>query len=100
VQITLRTGVKLEARLVGPDGRPVEEMVMGWCADISASQFDNPASPDGFTEGLFRLEGADPEQTYRVFFIQTKRRLGAVVELKYDPKGPVEVRLQPTATAN
>jgi hypothetical protein len=29
VQITLRKGVKLEARLVGPEGRPVEEMVMG-----------------------------------------------------------------------
>jgi hypothetical protein len=55
--------------------------------------------PVAFFEGLFRLEGADAERTYRVFFIQTKRRLGAVVELKYDPKGPAEVRLQPAATA-
>jgi hypothetical protein len=60
---------------------------------------DNGASPVPFIEGVFRLEGADPEQTYRVFFIQAKRRLGAVVELKYDAKGPVEVRLQPAATA-
>jgi hypothetical protein len=74
-------------------------MVMGWCAEIMASQLDNWASPVPFTEGLFRLEGADPERTYRGFFLESKRRLGAVVELKYDPKGPVVVRLQPAATA-
>jgi hypothetical protein len=99
VQIVLRRGVRLEARLVGPDGQPVREMVMAWCAEIMATQLENWTSPDAFTEGLFRLEGADPQRTYRGFFLESKRRLGAVVELKYNPKGPVEVRLQPTATA-
>ena len=46
VQITLRKGVRLEARLVGPDGRPVEEMVLGWCDEIMASQLDNSAARD------------------------------------------------------
>ena len=50
-------------------------------------------------EGRFRLDGADPERTYRVFFLEAKRRLGAVADLKYDPKGPAVVPLQPTATA-
>jgi protocatechuate 3,4-dioxygenase beta subunit len=101
VQITLRKGVKLEARLVGPDGRPFEEMVLGWCDEIMANQLDNSRSPEIFAavEGLFRFDGADPEQTYRAFFLESKRRLGAVVELKYDPKGPGVVRLQPAATA-
>jgi RNA polymerase sigma factor (sigma-70 family) len=101
VKITLRKGVRLEAGLVGPDGRPFEEMVLGWCDEIMASQLDDSGSPEisAAVEGLFRLEGADPEQTYRAFFIEPKRRLGAVVELKYDPKGPVVVSLQPTATA-
>ncbi len=101
VEITLRKGVRLEARLIASDGRPVEEMVLGWCDDIMASQLDNSGSPEisAAVDGLFRLEGADPEQTYRAFFIESKRRLGAVVELKYDPKGPVVVSLQPTATA-
>jgi hypothetical protein len=99
VQIKLRKGVTLEARIVGPDGRPVEDLVMAWCPELSASQLDNWASPVPFFEGLFRLEGADPDQTYRVFFIQTKRALGAVVKLKYDPKRQVELRLQPAATA-
>ena len=50
-------------------------------------------------EGRFRLDGADPERTYRVFFLEAKRRLGAVADLKFDPKGPAVVQLQPTATA-
>ncbi len=79
VQITVRKGVRLEARIVGPDGRPVEDLVMAWCPEVSARLIDNWASPVPFSEGLFRLDGADPEQTYRVFFIQAKRRLGAVV---------------------
>ena len=50
-------------------------------------------------KGVFRLPGADPAKTYRVFFIQHDRQLGAVVDLKpdSDSKQPVEVKLQPTA---
>ena len=58
-----------------------------------------PAQLSAAVDGLFRLEGADPERTYRVFFLEPKRRLGAVVELKFDPNGPVVVQMQPTATA-
>jgi RNA polymerase sigma factor (sigma-70 family) len=101
VQIALRRGVNLEARLVGPDGLPVKEMVLGLCDEIMASQLNNSSAREisAAVEGMFRLEGADPEQTYRAFFLEPKRRLGAVVELKCDPNGPVEVRMQPTATA-
>src|SRR5207249_8595354 len=41
--------------------------------------------------------GADPSQTYKVFFVQPDLHLGAVVDLKYGAT-PTEVRLQPTAT--
>ncbi len=99
VQVTLRKGVRLEARFVGPDGRPVEEMVTGCCAGITAGMLDHRASPLWSSDGLFRLEGADPERTYRFFFVQSKRRLGAVIELKFDSKGPAVVQMQPTATA-
>jgi hypothetical protein len=89
-RITLRRGIRLEARVVGPDGAPLD-MVMSWCVvERRASQL---------AEGRFRLDGADPERTYRVFFLEAKRRLGAVADLKYDPKGPSVVPLQPTATA-
>jgi hypothetical protein len=88
-RITLRRGVRLEARVVGPDGAPLD-MVMSWCVERRASLLE---------EGRFRLDGADPERTYRAYFVDAKRRLGAVADLKYDPKGPAVVTLQPTATA-
>ncbi len=97
-RLTLRKGVKLEARLVGRDGAAAG-LVMGWCQEMMASQLQNWGSPQAFPEGRFRLDGADPERTYRVFFIEPKLKLGAVAELKYDPKGPLVVRLQRAATA-
>ena len=51
-------------------------------------------------DGILRIPGADPEKTYRVFFVKPQDRLGAVAKLKYDPghPGPVEIKLEPTAT--
>ncbi len=97
-RITLRKGVKLEALLVGPDRAPVD-MAMCWCEEWLASQLENWVSPGPLPDGRFKLDGADPERTYRVFFVHSKRRLGARAELKFDPKGPIIVPLQPTATA-
>jgi RNA polymerase sigma factor (sigma-70 family) len=97
-RLTLQKGVKLEARLIGPDGASAG-LVMGWCQEMMASQLQNWGSPQPFPEGRFRLDGADPKRTYRVFFVEPKLKLGAVAALQYDSKGPVVVRLQPAATA-
>ena len=98
-RITLRKGVRLEARLIQfRRGSPVD-MAMGWCEELLASQLENWVSPGALPDGRFKLDGADPERTYRVFFVHSKRKLGACAELKYDLKGPIIVRLQPTATA-
>ena len=97
-RLTLRKGVRLEARLVGPDGAPAG-LVMGWCEEMVASQHQNWGQPQAFFEGRFRFDGAEPTRTYRLFFIEPKRKFGAIVELKYDAKGPAIVPLQPTATA-
>jgi RNA polymerase sigma factor (sigma-70 family) len=96
--VTLRKGVKLEARIVGPDNSPVKN-AMGWCAEMQATQLDNWVSPSPISDGRFELEGADPERSYRAFFVDPKRKLGAVANLRCDAKGPVVVRLEPTATA-
>ena len=63
--VTLRKGVKLEARIVGPDNSPVKN-AMGWCAEMQATQLDNWVSPSPISDGRFELEGADPEHSYRV----------------------------------
>jgi RNA polymerase sigma factor (sigma-70 family) len=97
-RLALRKGVKLEARIVGPDDLPVD-MAMGWWTEMLASQLENWVSPGPIPDGRFELEGADPERSYRVFLVHPRRKLGAVAEIKYDRKGPVVIRLQPTATA-
>jgi hypothetical protein len=97
-RITLRKGVRVEARLLAPDGSPLD-LVMGWCAALCASQLENWVPPRAFPDGRFRLEGANPHRTYRALFVHPGRRLGAVAELKDDSRGPVEIRLQPAATA-
>ncbi|MFI5461021.1 MAG: M56 family metallopeptidase, partial [Isosphaerales bacterium] len=96
--IEVRKGVTLEAKAIGPDGQVVRE-ITGFCKGIDAKLIDRWDKAQPFEDGVFRLKGADPNKTYRVFFLQFKRRLGAVAELKFDPraKGPIEVRLEPTA---
>ncbi len=98
VEIAVRKGVPLEARVVDPDGKPVESVTAMYIG-IDAALIDVWNSGREFRHGEFRIPGADPERTYRVFFLNVDRRLGAVAELKRDPAGkPLEVRLEPTAT--
>lgn len=95
--VEVRKGVTLEARVVGPNGEPVES-VTAMYPGIDASLFDVWNLGVEFPQGRFQIPGADPERTYRVFFTNVNRRLGAVADLKYDPAGkPIEIRLQPTA---
>jgi hypothetical protein len=58
------------------------------------------SSPVHCEKGLVRLTGLDPERTYRLFLIHGASRLGAVAQVRADPraKQPLEVRLQPTGT--
>jgi RNA polymerase sigma factor (sigma-70 family) len=62
IGLTLRKGVRLDARLVARDGAPAG-LVVAWCTDLMASQLENWTSPQGFSDGRFRLDWADPEQT-------------------------------------
>jgi beta-lactamase regulating signal transducer with metallopeptidase domain len=97
-RLALRKGVTLEAVAVGPEGEPLDR-VSAWCAELMAKQLDNWKSPDVVPGDGFRLEGVDPDRSYRVFFVHPGRGLGAVAELKYNPAHPVEVRLERAATA-
>jgi beta-lactamase regulating signal transducer with metallopeptidase domain len=96
--IEVRKGVTLEAKAIGPDGQVVRE-ITGFCKGIDAKLIDVWDKGQPFSDGIFRLPGADPNKTYRVYFLQYKQRLGAVASLKFDPdaKKPIEVRLEPTA---
>ena len=100
VEIAVRKGVPLEATVLGPDGKAVSQVVCS-CEGIDVREIHAwNHGAEVVTEGRFHLLGADPSRTYRVFFLQPDRKLGAVVDLKPDPRAtrPVEVRLQPMAT--
>jgi hypothetical protein len=98
VEIRVRKGVSLEARIIGPDGRLVPDVTVMY-AGIDAALIDIWNQGRDIADGLLQIRGADPEKTYRVFMVKPEDRLGAVAELKYDPKhpGPIEVKLRPTA---
>ncbi|WZO96313.1 M56 family metallopeptidase [Isosphaeraceae bacterium EP7] len=99
--VGLKRGFTLEARVTGPDGSPLDS-VRAWCPELNARLLENWVSPLMFSDGIFRLPGAEPGRTYRVFLLDEGRKFGAVAELKADAdrKEPLEVRLAPTATAH
>ncbi len=101
VEIAVRKGVTMETRVVDPGGQVVREVV-AFFPGIHACLIDVWNQGQEFADGIVRIRGADPERTYRVCFIKPDRKLGAVAELKYDGKaaGPIEVRLQPTASVH
>ena len=98
MQIIARKGITLEAKAIGPDGKVVRDVV-GFCEGIDARLIENRNNARTFADGVFRLAGADPARTYRVFLLQSERRIGAAVDLKPDQeaKQPIEVKLQPTS---
>ncbi len=99
-EIALRKGKALEARALDPDGKPLA-MVFAWCPELTYRQLQNWTSPQLFAGGVFKLPGAEPDRTYRVYFLEKGRKLGAVANLTLDPArpGPIDVKLQPMGTA-
>jgi hypothetical protein len=98
VEISVKKGIALEAKAIAPDGKVVADLV-GFCEGIDARLIDIWNQGQPFADGVFRLPGADPARTYRVYLLQPDRELAAVVDLKPDAQvtQPIEVKLQPTA---
>lgn len=98
VLLKLKKGITLEARAVAPDGSSID-VFHAWCPELAAKLIDNWVSLSEFESGLFRLHGAEPGRTYRVFFLSMDQKFGTVAELQADPerKRPIEVKFEPTA---
>jgi hypothetical protein len=99
VVIELRKGLPLEVRVVQADGKPASRANL-FCRELGFSEVQNYTGSSSLESGLIRLHGCEPGRTYRLFFLDSEHHEGAAAEVKYDPqaKGPVEVRLQPTAS--
>jgi protocatechuate 3,4-dioxygenase beta subunit len=108
VDVVLRRGIKLEGRIVGPDGRPIQTATMisrlllppasgreGWW---NWQPSDNDSS---VKSGRFEVHGLDPETEVPIHFLEPKLKLGATVRFsgKSAIGGPVTVRLEPCGSA-
>ena len=85
IEITVKKGVALEAKAIGPDGKVVTNLV-GFCEGIDAKLIDIWNQGQEFTDGVFKLPNADPARTYRVYLLQPEHELAAVVDLKPDSR--------------
>jgi hypothetical protein len=101
LDVTLRRGVTLTGKVVGPDGKPVVQGALLCRTYIRAGTDLNGQGTKEFKDGRFELPGCDPAKMTEVFFCDPKKKLGALVKLSAkEAKGkPVTVRLQRCGTA-
>ena len=105
LNVTLRRGITVAGRVVGPDDQPVADVwVLGRLALMPSPAAWNMWRGDYHREafnGRFELHGLDPDAEVPVFFLEPKRALGATVQLsgKSAADGPITVRLAPCGTA-
>jgi hypothetical protein len=71
VNVTLRRGVTLKGRLVGPDDRPIASAVL--FVSGHKPRFENTMHPVLAHGGRFEVRGLDPEKTYRLLFLEHPR---------------------------
>jgi Sigma-70, region 4 len=98
--VTLRRGVTLTGRVLGPDGKPVEKAKMLCRSYIPYGHDWNPAYSKEVENGQFELPGCDPQGTSEVYFLDAKNQLGTVANLSGKDAGkPVIVRLERCGSA-
>ena len=78
VNVTLRRGVTLKGRLVGPDDKPVPSAVLFVSAPYRP-RAENTMSPVHVWNGRFEVRGLDPEKTYRLLFLDHPRGVDPVM---------------------
>jgi RNA polymerase sigma factor (sigma-70 family) len=100
VAVELRRGVRIEGRIVMPDGEPAGDGA--WiCRGRTCPEEPGEGQPQPYWNGRFVLRGCVAGRVYPVLFLDARRRLGAKVELLAAVDGkPVEVRLQPCGAAD
>jgi RNA polymerase sigma factor (sigma-70 family) len=71
VNITLRRGVTIAGRLVGPDDKPVASALL--FVSAHKQRFEKTMHPVLVRDGKFEVHGCDPEKTYQLLFLEYPR---------------------------
>jgi hypothetical protein len=105
VDVVLRRGVTVKGQVIGPDGQPIQDAQM-----ISRIFLMQPGVPwrswqgdyhGNVRNGRFELHGLATDPEIPVFFLEPKRKLGAMVNIsgKSGSGGPITVGLESCGTA-
>jgi hypothetical protein len=103
VTVTLRRGVTLRGRVVGPDGKPAAQFLV-LCRSYIPSGWHQLYLPRNWVEGRdgsFELPGCDPDKAVTAHFWDRENGLGATAELSAKQTGDKEitVHLKPCGKA-
>jgi protocatechuate 3,4-dioxygenase beta subunit len=97
VTATLRRGVTVKGRVLGPDGKPVGRFRV-LCRSYlpTGFQWRHRLNVLEGADGRFELPGCDPEKKFDAWFFEPKQELGATARLSGKQAGgeSVTVRLQ------
>ena len=93
--IPLKRGKELVVRALDPSGQPVKKLASAY----PEQELDRYFSSQEATEGIFRINAAEPGRKYRVFLFSEDTMAGIMTELTVPEDGHVvDVRLEPCAT--
>jgi RNA polymerase sigma factor (sigma-70 family) len=100
VELTVRRGVAVRGRLVGPEGETVTGARMLTRLSTSAPMVIEEVRGVDVPAGGFELPGCDPDKAYPVVFLVEKKGWAARVEVSGKQSGePLTVRLQRCGSA-
>jgi protocatechuate 3,4-dioxygenase beta subunit len=100
IAVSLKRGVSVKGRIIGPDDKPVAQAMMLTRLSISPLSTSWRGFPAPARDGRFELHGLDPGKCYPVYFLDAKNKLGVTVELSGKQAGQeVTARLLPCGAA-
>lgn len=101
VAVSLRRGVTVKGRIVGPEGQTIAKALVLTRANVSETLGFEGIFPVDAVDGLFELHGLDPAKSFPILCLDPDHEWGAKVEIAGSQAGkdPVTVRLAPCGSA-
>jgi RNA polymerase sigma factor (sigma-70 family) len=103
VKLTLRRGVTVQGRILGPDGKVVDTAMLLCPFHLRAHDgvyWAHDQEPIYIRDGNFAIPGCDPKASFNVVLVNFEKKLGTVGKLSGKQAGQkVTIRLEPCGSA-